>query len=692
MDPTGPSACVDLFCFVATFDSKPSSDSAQPELRVEVTALRAHNLPHIKRWLNMKMRFFVTVAHHGTTMKSASVKINEQTVEWGEKLGTFFVQPSSRLTLRLYAKRFLHRDILIGSLETRLPVGPISDQSFNLSQGNNRQVGELTRPVTLHLKVTVSGNPTSSPGSPTIATDPTTTVRGNLTTENPGMSPMEESESAEMVVGTRVRQSGPSTLIPTEHETTIDDIIKEVRRFRILSIGRVGCLLSFFVVPSTLIHLKSGVGKSTLINSIFGINAAHVEDYKPGRADIQQEFVSAENPFFVLHDSKGFEPGDLTNFETVREFLQQRSQPELPLSDRIHGLWLCIETPTAGARVLERGDEELLQFAHQNQVPIVVVFTQYDRLVRTKEDELRESEPHVDLTHRRNRSVVEAQKAFDFCLRVFEHSMKRLRIPMPRHTRVSVRPGHQEDVSSLVKVTHDIVKERVKGDAWVMWAISQRKSLPLKIHTCITKGTGYYRRALMGSVPGLGQLLLRNCLEKIHNNIVTCWNFKGEVLNSPKFQKQMLGLVHDVHTEPNVSILRNVNVNNQYLTSTTASAPTLPPITIQGPVEIFVEWLSTTVLENVPSVQRVLIVYTADLVSVLVELFGITLRPELAFRTDWTELQAAFEAYERSSSRQRIRESICSKTTWDNGILTADGIDKKLHELLQEQIEMPPSK
>ncbi|KAH9045191.1 hypothetical protein EDB85DRAFT_2270244 [Lactarius pseudohatsudake] len=468
--------------------------------------------------------------------------------------------------------------------------------------------------------------------------------------------------------GTGAYQSGPSTLITTEHETTIDDIIKEVKR-------------------------SSGVGKSTLINSIFGIDAAHVEDYKPGKADIQQEFGSAENPYFVLHDSKGFEPGDLTNFETVRKFVQQRSRPELLLSDRIHGLWLCAETPTAGARVLEKGDEELLQFAHKNQVPIVFVFTQYDRLVRTKEDELREGDPHMDLTQRRNQSVVDAQKAFDLCLQVFERSMKRLEIPMPRYARVSVRPGHQEDVSSLVKVTQDIVKERVKGDAWVMWAISQRKSLPLKIQTCLTKGTSYYRRALMGSVPGLEQLFLRNCLEKVHSNIVTCWNFKGEVLNSPKFQQQMLGLVHDVHTEPIVSILRNVNVNNQYLTSvTTASAPILPPITIQGPVEIFLEWLSTTVLENVPSVQRILIVYTVDLVSVLVELFGMTLRPELALRTDWTELRAAFEVYEGSSSRQRIRESICSKTTWDNGILTADGIDKKLHELLQEQIEMPPSK
>ncbi|KAH8988588.1 hypothetical protein EDB92DRAFT_1871368 [Lactarius akahatsu] len=627
----------------------------------------------------MKRRLFVTVTYQATTMKSASVKIDGQTVEWGEKLGAFFVRPSSRLTLRL--------NILIGTHEIRLPVGP-TDQSFNLlSEGNNRQAGESTRPVTLHLTVTMSANRTPSPGSLIDVTKPTAAGAGNPTTENVDVHPTSQGTletagavftklplsrtdriSVESMPGTGAYQSGPSTLITTEHETTIDDIIKEVKRFRILSIGR------------------SGVGKSTLINSIFGIDAAHVEDYKPGKADIQQEFGSAENPFFVLHDSKGFEPGDLVNFETVCEFIQQRSQQDLPLSERIHGLWLCIETPTAGSRVLERGDEELLQFAHKNQLPIVVVFTQYDRLEWTKEDELREREPHMDPTHRRNQSVVDAQKAFDLCLRLLKLRMKNLGVPMPCHARVSVRPGRQEDVSSLVKATQDIVKERVKGDAWVMWAISQRKSLPLKIQTCLT-------RALMDSVPGLGQLFLRNCLEKVHNNIVTCWNFKGEVLNSPKFQQQMLGLVHDVHTEPNVSILRNVNVNNQYLTSvTTASAPILPPITIQSPVEIFVEWLSKTVLENVPSVQRVLIVYTVDLVSILVELFGITLRPELAFRTDWTELQAAFEAYERSSSRQRIRESIFSKTTWDNGILTVDGIDKKLHELLQEQIEMPPSK
>ena len=49
-----------------------------------------------------------------------------------------------------------------------------------------------------------------------------------------------------------------------------------------------------------------------------------------------------------------------------------------------------------------------------------------------------------------------------------------------------VRPGHQEDISELVKVTRDFVKERVKGDAWVLWAMSQRATLPLKIEACVT--------------------------------------------------------------------------------------------------------------------------------------------------------------------------------------------------------------
>jgi hypothetical protein len=49
-----------------------------------------------------------------------------------------------------------------------------------------------------------------------------------------------------------------------------------------------------------------------------------------------------------------------------------------------------------------------------------------------------------------------------------------------------VRPRHREGISELVRVTRDVVKEKVKGDAWMLWAIAQRASLPLKIEACVT--------------------------------------------------------------------------------------------------------------------------------------------------------------------------------------------------------------
>ena len=75
--------------------------------------------------------------------------------------------------------------------------------------------------------------------------------------------------------------------------------------------------------------------------------------------------------------------------------------------------------------------------------------------------------------------------------------------------------------------------------------------------------------SLPGAVPGTEPLLC-DCLEKVHKDIITCWNFKGEVilyrdfdsyfldlrprhqvLKSREFGQLMLRLVQDVvQTEP----------------------------------------------------------------------------------------------------------------------------------------------
>jgi len=446
-----------------------------------------------------------------------------------------------------------------------------------------------------------------------------------------------------------------------ESDSTIDDILKSVGQFRILSVGR------------------SGVGKSSLINRVFGIEDASVSHHKPGVSDIYQEHISGENGYFVLHDSQGFEPGDLSNFRTVRTFLEERSRQSLPLKDRVHGLWLCVETPTAGGRVFEKGDEELLKFTHKIQLPIVLVFTQYDRLVRTKRAELKEDHPHMDNDTLNSRSVEEAWKAFEICLQSLRRTMRNLGIGMPSYARVSVRPGFQEDVSELVQVTRNIVKGRLEGDAWIMWAIAQRANLPLKIDACIINGMSGFTRGLAGGAP-VGPKLLRDCLMQIHKDIITCWNFEGKVLDSEEFKQLMLYLIQDVseRTQPQASAI------SQFVDLVTADDPVAPPVAILGLTFNFVQWLSTTVLENEAPVQRLLIAYTVDLIRVLRELFDITLRPGSNLATTWPDLKEAFETYERSPSRRQIHRSICTNTPQDGWIVTPTDIRTKLRELLEK--------
>ncbi|KAF5348759.1 hypothetical protein D9756_009852 [Leucocoprinus leucothites] len=193
----------------------------------------------------------------------------------------------------------------------------------------------------------------------------------------------------------------------------------------------------------------------------------------------------------------------------------------------------------------------------------------------------------------------EARKAFKICVQSLQHTMRRLNIPMPHYVKVSVRPGYsKEDVSALVEVTRDIVKERLKGDAWIMWAIAQRASLPVKIEACITKAMSYYRRVLTGTMPGFGQILLCRCLVEVHKDIIKCWNCKGKVLNTDEFMQLMLHLVQDAHMKPDVSTYvliyylmhfdislssPNIDKISQFVSLVTAtSTPILLPVAILG--------------------------------------------------------------------------------------------------------------
>ncbi|KAF9460943.1 hypothetical protein BDZ94DRAFT_862602 [Collybia nuda] len=129
---------------------------------------------------------------------------------------------------------------------------------------------------------------------------------------------------------------------------------------------------------------KCGSGKSSLVNSVFGITDATVSHIEPGVAEINHEISSSGGkPQFLLHDSLGFEYCEDNTVEIVQKFLRRRSQEPL-IKDRVHAIWLCISIPIANGRLIETSVEEFLKQDVQKeleQIPIIVVLTKYDRLV-----------------------------------------------------------------------------------------------------------------------------------------------------------------------------------------------------------------------------------------------------------------------------------------------------------------------
>lgn len=122
---------------------------------------------------------------------------------------------------------------------------------------------------------------------------------------------------------------------------------------------------------------KTGVGKSTLINSIFGEELATTGMGKP----ITTYMTKVQKDGFPIHiyDTRGFELGKEAQIEVRNEVIDTIKDgiKSKDVNQQIHCIWYCVNTATN--RIEPEEIEWLREFSKENQitnVPVILVLTQ----------------------------------------------------------------------------------------------------------------------------------------------------------------------------------------------------------------------------------------------------------------------------------------------------------------------------
>ena len=135
---------------------------------------------------------------------------------------------------------------------------------------------------------------------------------------------------------------------------------------------------------------KTGVGKSTLINSVFREKLAETGMGKPVTTHMRK--ITKKGVPLAIYDTRGFELGKEVQSEVKKEVIEtiNKGLATKDINKAIHCIWYCINT--ASNRIEPEEIEWLRELSKDNQitqVPIIIVLTQ--SFSKKKADEMRKN-------------------------------------------------------------------------------------------------------------------------------------------------------------------------------------------------------------------------------------------------------------------------------------------------------------
>ncbi|KAK6360781.1 hypothetical protein TWF730_006903 [Orbilia blumenaviensis] len=122
---------------------------------------------------------------------------------------------------------------------------------------------------------------------------------------------------------------------------------------------------------------NEGVGKSSLINSVFNTNKAIVTMEEQTKHNIEEEVVVHKvggEDSIIIHDSNGFETGDVEKNKEAERFIDKRCN-QVDQNEQLHCIWYCIKSdnPRKGDASVQRIFSKCFR---EWKIPLVIVYTQ----------------------------------------------------------------------------------------------------------------------------------------------------------------------------------------------------------------------------------------------------------------------------------------------------------------------------
>ena len=193
----------------------------------------------------------------------------------------------------------------------------------------------------------------------------------------------------------------------------------------------------------------TGVGKSTLVNTIFGESVARTGVGKPVTS--KRTLHKHESGVLGIFDGPGVELGqDAADLVAdLRDFVSEQSGP---LEDRIHVVWFCI----GGRTNLQSFQEDFIREVHQLGLPVICVLTQVDE----------------------KRDGAVRQQSKDLYDAVVAAQLPIVGVPVMLACRPSSEMFVAHGVDKLLDVTRKVIPDacRAAFDAaqWVDWDLKRR--------------------------------------------------------------------------------------------------------------------------------------------------------------------------------------------------------------------------